>query len=108
MRLFWKLFWLQVLAGAAVIVCALVVSRAYSLSGFAEFLERHERERIEQLAERFEEALENGGELTRAWDSVPALRERRSEERRVGKECRSRWSRYHQKKKRKRRPRSRD
>src|SRR5437879_8105371 len=28
----------------------------------------------------------------------PALRHQRSEERRVGKECRSRWSRYHEKK----------
>src|SRR2546422_1832550 len=27
--------------------------------------------------------------------SVPALRDARSEERRVGKECRSRWSPYH-------------
>src|SRR5438270_10385996 len=32
-------------------------------------------------------------------DQVPALALRRSEERRVGKECRSRWSPYHYKKK---------
>src|SRR6266852_8859556 len=33
--------------------------------------------------------------------SYPAGRARRSEERRVGKECRSRWSPYHLKKKKK-------
>ena len=29
------------------------------------------------------------------WRSFPIFREYRSEERRVGKECRSRWSPYH-------------
>ena len=28
-------------------------------------------------------------------EAAPGLKERRSEERRVGKECRSRWSPYH-------------
>src|SRR5437867_12993558 len=37
---------------------------------------------------------------SRAPNGAPAPR-RRSEERRVGKECRSRWSPYHQKKKKK-------
>src|SRR6266704_6397676 len=39
--------------------------------------------------------------------SPPSSRPTRSEERRVGKECRSRWSGYHQKKKKPRRPRIR-
>src|SRR3712207_9296614 len=39
----------------------------------------------------------NGGEGRLSTGSCPALpcREHRSEERRVGKECRSRWSPYH-------------
>jgi len=76
MRLFWKLFLLQVLAVAAVLAGVLAVSRAYTVRGFAEFLEERDHERVEQLAERFEEALEDGDDLDRAWDSIPALRER--------------------------------
>src|SRR3712207_8365812 len=36
-----------------------------------------------------------GGALMAAFSILAALRERRSEERRVGKECRSRWSSYY-------------
>jgi len=74
--LFWKLFLLQLLAVTAVLAGALAVSRAYSLRGFAELLELRERERVEQLAERLAEVYEDGGDLTRAWESVPALRDR--------------------------------
>src|SRR5262245_65443583 len=35
--------------------------------------------------------------------SLPLIKERRSEERRVGKECRTRWSTYHENKKQARR-----
>ena len=33
--------------------------------------------------------------LLKAWEAVAAIDRLRSEERRVGKECRSRWSPYH-------------
>src|SRR5215813_14969715 len=45
-------------------------------------------------------SLESGSRSGRASTAVP-LRLPRSEERRVGKECRSRWSPYHYKKKNK-------
>src|SRR5207302_9132644 len=45
-----------------------------------------------------------GGKTVKVWDAQTG-QEIRSEERRVGKECRSRWSPYHWKKKRDERPR---
>ena len=36
-----------------------------------------------------------GGQLYTGWTNDPGARLHRSEERRVGKECRSRWSPYH-------------
>src|SRR5690349_20705613 len=74
MRLFWKLFLLQLLAVAAVLAGALYVSRAYSLRGFAEFVEQRERVRIEELAERLGEAYEHNFDLGEAWDDLPAPR----------------------------------
>ena len=34
-------------------------------------------------------------EIPNAWDNLDQMNKYRSEERRVGKECRSRWSPYH-------------
>src|SRR3712207_9405054 len=45
-----------------------------------------------------EEVAEHGGMAQAIDDGIPKLRIERSEERRVGKECRSRWSPYHYKK----------
>src|SRR5437660_11001310 len=45
----------------------------------------------------------NATSLNSRFKSLDTLKVKRSEERRVGKECRSRWSRYHQKKRRERR-----
>jgi two-component system sensor histidine kinase BaeS len=74
MRLFWKLFLLQLLAVTAVLAGALMVSRAYSLRGFAEFVEQRERARIEELAERLGESYEHSFDLGAAWDELPAVR----------------------------------
>lgn len=76
MRLFWKLFLLQVLAVAAVLAGVLLVARAYSVRGFAEYIESRERERVEQLAGQLEELVAGGADLAEAWDAVPALRNR--------------------------------
>jgi len=51
---------------------------------------RHARK--ESSREKREAAAEQGRDLR---DKIRALEEERSEERRVGKECRSRWSPYH-------------
>src|SRR3712207_9219883 len=48
---------------------------------------------VEDEAEQAEVLGRNLLELKRK--EIPALRRERSEERRVGKECRSRWSPYH-------------
>src|SRR3989441_9030359 len=45
------------------------------------------------LHKKMEEYRENGAQL--GWLLDPASKQVRSEERRVGKECRSRWSPYH-------------
>ncbi|MGH8481387.1 MAG: hypothetical protein ACRES8_02870, partial [Nevskiaceae bacterium] len=74
MRLFWKLFLLQLLAVTAVLAGALMVSRAYSVRGFAEFVDQREHERIEQLAERLGEAYEESFDLGETWDELPAVR----------------------------------
>src|SRR5207249_7541698 len=52
-------------------------------------------------AETAEELWSKYMQLTEAEASFRALKSERSEERRVGKECRSRWSREHEKKKEK-------
>src|SRR3712207_9046750 len=58
-------------------------------------LQDREVERIPQSASRFglqaETRLHEGGVASNRGSALP----RRSEERRVGKECRSRWSPYH-------------
>lgn len=81
MRLFWKLFLLQLLAAAAVLAGVLAFSRAHSIRGFAEFLEQRERERVEQLAERLGEAYEHNFDLGAAWDELPAVRREQRERR---------------------------
>lgn len=74
MRLFWKLFLLQLLAVTTVLAGALMVSRAYSVRGFAEFIELRERERVEQIAQRLGNAYEENWDLGEAWDALPAMR----------------------------------
>ena len=51
----------------------------------------------ETLKEDFELILVDDGSKDRSYEIMTELREKdhRSEERRVGKECRSRWSPYH-------------
>lgn len=74
MRLFWKLFLLQLLAVTAVLAGALWVSRAYSVRGFAEFAEARERARIAEMAERLGDAYRHNFDLAEAWDELPAGR----------------------------------
>src|SRR5256884_2524615 len=59
-----------------------------------------EYKRLRGLAKQIEEFNHPPFTVTRNGDKV--AKEKRSEERRVGKECRSRWSPYHSKKKRQR------
>ena len=47
----------------------------------------------EASGETLDDAIDNANEAARTWITVEL--EERSEERRVGKECRSRWSPYH-------------
>ena len=42
-----------------------------------------------------EMSANHAGDISRAKEIICAAKEARSEERRVGKECRSRWSPYH-------------
>jgi len=42
-----------------------------------------------------EAGIENSDDMLRLWADQPNRDSLRSEERRVGKECRSRWSPYH-------------
>ncbi len=74
MRLFWKLFLLQLLAASAVVAGVLMLSRNLSVRGFAEFLEARERERMEQLAEQLGTAVGKGEDLTQAWDEFAQRR----------------------------------
>ena len=75
--LFWKLFLLQLLAAAAVLAGALSMSRAFSMRGFAEYVEAHQRERVEQIADEVAEAYEQTHDLPAAVEAVRALRPRR-------------------------------
>src|SRR5690349_20316370 len=70
MRLFWKLFLLQLLAASAVLAGVLMLSRSLTVQGFSSFLEARERERVEQLAEQISRAMEEGEELGGAWDQI--------------------------------------
>jgi two-component system sensor histidine kinase BaeS len=74
MRLFWKLFLLQLLAVSAVVAGALFVTRAYSVKGFGEFVQQRERERITQLADRLGESYSHNFDLGESWDELRALR----------------------------------
>ena len=49
----------------------------------------------ENLQERFQDLAQRAGIANVFFEAEPTLRAMRSEERRVGKECRSRWSPYH-------------
>jgi two-component system sensor histidine kinase BaeS len=81
MRLFWKLFLLQLVAVTVVVGGALVVTRVHTQRGFAEFVEKREAERVAQIAERLGEVYEHSFDLGEAWDTLPALR--RAEHRRL-------------------------
>ncbi|MGH8442102.1 MAG: ATP-binding protein [Nevskiaceae bacterium] len=72
MRLFWKLFLLQLLAITAVLAGVVATTRANSVRGFAEFVEKREVERIAQIAERLGEGYEHSFDLGEAWDELPA------------------------------------
>jgi two-component system sensor histidine kinase BaeS len=74
MRLFWKLFLLQLLAVSAVLAGVLMITGAFSVRGISEVAQLRERERIEQLAERLGEAYKHSFDLGQAWDELPALR----------------------------------
>ena len=74
MRLFWKLFLLQLLAASAVLAGVLLLTRSASVRGFAEFLEQREHDRIAQIADRLGEAYKESFDLEEAWESVPAVR----------------------------------
>src|SRR5690349_25060800 len=74
MRLFWKLFLLQLLAASAVLAGVLMLSRSLTVQGFSSFLEARERERVEQLAEQISRAMEEGEELGGAWDQIAQRR----------------------------------
>src|SRR2546425_9418292 len=64
--------------------CALPISHIYDHPAISEDRDRS----VQCLEELFRYYLGSRG-------SMPAFYEERSEERRVGKECRSRWSPYH-------------
>ena len=54
------------------------------------------REGVDISREEFYEMLRKGADVATSQPSPPTMSSsRRSEERRVGKECRSRWSPYH-------------
>src|SRR5262245_5414971 len=72
MRLFWKFFLLQLLAITAVLAGVVATTRAYSVRGFAEFVEKREVERITLIAERLGDAYEHSFDLGEAWDELPA------------------------------------
>jgi two-component system sensor histidine kinase BaeS len=74
--LFWKLFLLQLLAATAVLAGALLLSRSFSVRGFAEFLETHQRERVQQVASEIAEAYPETGDVVEAARSVRAFRKR--------------------------------
>jgi two-component system sensor histidine kinase BaeS len=74
MRLFWKLFLLQLVAVTVVVGGSLVVTRVHTQRGFAEFVEKREAERVAQIAERLGEAYEHSFDLGEAWDDSPAIR----------------------------------
>ena len=60
-----------------------------------ESLGRDSKTRESELASALESAKAAKAEAYKALQEIEALKKIRSEERRVGKECRSRWSPYH-------------
>jgi two-component system sensor histidine kinase BaeS len=72
--LFWKLFLLQVLAASAVLAGALMLSRSFSVRGFADYLETRERERVQQVAGDLAQKVAEGGTLVEAFDALPRPR----------------------------------
>ena len=52
-------------------------------------------EDLEMISRFIGENFPNGYTMSVDWESCTEFNPRRSEERRVGKECRSRWSPYH-------------
>jgi two-component system, OmpR family, sensor histidine kinase BaeS len=74
MRLFWKLFLLQLVAAAAVLAGALLLSRSYSVRGFAEYLEARERDRVHEFAAQLAAKVEEGQDLAAAFEALRAAR----------------------------------
>src|SRR5256885_16030632 len=70
---------------------------AYSHPFWGEFGEDESDHSLDALRQAILQALMDSGQLTP--EMLKLLRGERSEERRVGKECRSRWSPYHYKQK---------
>ena len=60
-----------------------------------EMIRRFDKYKNEQYAGRIGQTAEEHNDIKRSTDLVISGKEHRSEERRVGKECRSRWSPYH-------------
>lgn len=77
--LFWKLFVLQMVAAAAVLAGSLLVSRAYSMRHFGEYVEARQREHVQMLADEVAQAYLQTGDLAAAAESVRALRRRHHE-----------------------------
>ena len=74
--LVWTLFVLQMVAAAAVLGGSLLVSRAYSLRHFSEYVEARQREHVQMLADEVAQAYAQDGDLAQAAESVRALRHR--------------------------------
>ena len=69
----------------------LAVLLAFHLS----YRQARRRERVQVSADEVRVVHEVGAQKRTVWRSPTAFTRVRSEERRVGKECRSRWSPYH-------------
>ncbi|MFC4250923.1 ATP-binding protein [Sinimarinibacterium flocculans] len=74
--LFWKLFAVQLLAAAALLSGVLLLMRQQTATSFAAYVEAHERQRLEDVAERIADQHAQTGDLALAALSVRELRRR--------------------------------
>ena len=101
-----KKFLSKLLSGAlaALFVCQVMIygdgssqgiAHAETIAGIKESLQLSEN--ADELAQEFDSAIEGLGEVDyfSVNENKSKAVKKRSEERRVGKECRSRWSPYH-------------
>src|SRR3712207_4406757 len=79
--------------GIALAFCC--AAKGYDLAIFLPQGMSREREALLRLYGARVEVVESLGGMNEAVDAARAMAQDRSEERRVGKECRSRWSPYH-------------